>query len=446
MTRVNLITDYCKNYKIIQDKIHGMMNMSKLAITIIDTPIFQRLRNLKQLGVCYLVFPNAVHTRFEHSLGTYYLAKKLLNNLIINSSNYEIIEPLKNIEELKKYFIEKGVVELDDYIKELISISALCHDLGHGPFSHIFDDKFIPTIINDFNIGENKHHEYRSCVLLKKIIKDSFLKDIITDDEITFMTNLIHPDRSKHQGYIYQIVSNTLNGLDVDKYDYLTRDSTLLGINIAFSPDKLINNAIVINNIIAFPKQIDSDIINLFSTRHYLHRKIYSHKVVISIDLIICKLLTLINDVFKIGKCLENIDEKFINLTDNDILIRSKYLINYEVNELIKKITIHDFYPILYSTTLNSDDNVEDFIKNLITDKNLDKNKILISYHNIGYTNSRNPLDNIYVYTNKNCKLVKLIKFNITKLLPEIYQEKLLMIFYNGSKTDPEFNTIKEVF
>ena len=97
MERSITLNNLCKNYKIIQDKLHGMMNISQMAMIIIDTPLFQRLRNLKQLGVCYLVFPNAVHTRFEHSLGAYHLAKKLLNNLIINSDIISLSEPLKNI-------------------------------------------------------------------------------------------------------------------------------------------------------------------------------------------------------------------------------------------------------------------------------------------------------------------------------------------------------------
>lgn len=447
MHRITKLNKLCKNYKIIQDKIHGMMNFSQLAINIIDTPLFQRLRNLKQLGLCYLVFPNAVHTRFEHSLGAYYLSKSLLNNLIINLDQDELIKPLENIIELQTYFNEKNKVELDDYIKELISIAALCHDLGHGPFSHVFDDKFLPLINNKYNFNDKKHHEIRSCIILKKIINSTDLKDLITSDEINFMCSLINPDKSIHQGYIYQIVSNSLNGLDVDKYDYLTRDSVSLGINIAFSPNKLINNTKVINNIIAFPKQIDSDIINLFTARHYMHRKIYSHKVVISTDLLICNLMQLLDDKLNIGKIIENLEtnDDFVNLTDDDILIKSKYIDDINIKTLINNLITHNFYPILYSTTLDSNINIDEYINNLLIDKSQYQNKLLISYHNIGYTNNKNPLDNIYVYTNKDNKLINLKKFNITKILPCNYQEKLLMIFYNGSKCDTEYYELKKL-
>ena len=175
-------------------------------------------------------------------------------------------------------------------------------------------------------------------LLLKKIINNSILKDLIQPQEINFINNLINPDKSIHQGYIYQIVSNTLNGLDVDKYDYLVRDSMSLGISIAFSFDKLINNAKVVNNKIVFPKHIDSDIINLFTTRHYMHRKIYSHKVVISIDILICQLMQLLEQELNIGQLLENLNENFINLTDDDILIRAKYSTNPDIKILINNI------------------------------------------------------------------------------------------------------------
>ena len=72
--------------------------------------------------------------------------------------------------------------------------------------------------------------------------------------------------------------------------------------------------------------------------------------------------------------------------------------------------------------------------------------KLITCYHNIGYTNSKNPLHNIYVYTNKDNKLINLTDFNITKLLPNQYQEKILMIFYNGNKYDSDFTDLKTMF
>src|SRR5690606_32489551 len=126
------------------------------------------------------------------------------------------------ISELKKYFqiMYNNNFQLDDYVCELVKISALCHDIGHGPFSHAFDDLFKSNKYINHNDSGRNTHEFRSTVILEHIIKnDKILSSAITDDEIQFMKNLIDPkDRN---GFIYQIVSNNLNGLDVDKFDYL---------------------------------------------------------------------------------------------------------------------------------------------------------------------------------------------------------------------------------
>ena len=113
------------------DPIHGLISVSPLAKKIIDTEEFQRLRNIKQLGCCYYVFPGASHNRFEHSIGVYHLANKYID--ILNKH---------------EEFTEKEIV--------CITIAGLIHDIGHGPFSHLFDE-ITP---------ERKNHEYRSGQLL----------------------------------------------------------------------------------------------------------------------------------------------------------------------------------------------------------------------------------------------------------------------------------------
>ena len=104
--------------KIIFDIIHGFIEIDELALSIIDKPEFQRLKNIKQLGVVHHVFPSATHTRFEHSLGVYYLAGELLVNLKNNQPE----------------------INLSKREIQLVKIAGLCHDLGHGPFSHLIDN------------------------------------------------------------------------------------------------------------------------------------------------------------------------------------------------------------------------------------------------------------------------------------------------------------------
>ena len=143
--------------KVIFDQIHKYMKFDNLLLKIIDTVEFQRLRNIKQLGLCYYVFPGASHNRFEHSLGVSYL------------SGY-MIEMLKNKQP------ELNITERDIL---LVKVAGLIHDLGHVCFSHFFDNHFLSERIPN---SDFRHHEYRSCKLFEFIIKK--YKIDLNDDEI----------------------------------------------------------------------------------------------------------------------------------------------------------------------------------------------------------------------------------------------------------------------
>lgn len=114
---------------------------------IIDSEQFQRLRYLKQLGCVNYVFPTAVHNRFEHCIGTCYIARKLMNKLQKKQPSLEI--------------------NYRDVLN--VSIAGLCHDLGHGPFSHVFDNHFLRTI----NPSTNWTHEWASTNLLRYLVDKS---------------------------------------------------------------------------------------------------------------------------------------------------------------------------------------------------------------------------------------------------------------------------------
>ena len=132
--------------KLIFDTVYGYIPYSIQETKFLDTSWIKRLKRIKQLGLLDHVFPSASHSRFEHSIGVCYLSGELMYNLKDKHP------------ELK---IDKKKIEL-------VQIAGLCHDLGHGPFSHLFDNEFIKKY-QDIN-NPNIHHENRSCIMLKRIV------------------------------------------------------------------------------------------------------------------------------------------------------------------------------------------------------------------------------------------------------------------------------------
>ena len=143
---------YANKNKKIHDVLYGYIEITPLMSRIIDTPEFQRLHYIKQCGLLYKVFPTTKHSRFEHSIGVYHCTNLLLASLERNS-----VEPL----------------HVDQHTKELISIAGLCHDLGHGPFSHLYD---LHLENNDISLQISKTHEERSCDIFRRIVDKYELK------------------------------------------------------------------------------------------------------------------------------------------------------------------------------------------------------------------------------------------------------------------------------
>lgn len=432
--------------KKIHDSIHGYIYLSEFATRIIDNKYFQRLRDLSQLGTCKYVYPNANHTRFEHSIGTYHIANKLLGGLPLQI-NQQIDNYLGSIPELKKYYkqiYDDQVHPLDLYVCELIKIAALCHDLGHGPFSHVFDDVFIPRVGKKTSFCAS--HEERSGVILKLIINnDKILKDLINDDEIQFMINLINP-KKEHTGFLYQIVSNNETSLDVDKFDYLQRDIYMLNFQAKIDVDTLVEQVKIIDNNFVYPEQATNDIINLFTTRHRLHIQVYCHKATISTQLMIVEIFCLLDDILGLSESINDMND-FCKLTEGYILNSIKLLENkkewltetqlqnyIKAHELIDKLEMRNLYSMIYHFVSKDKINPSKYFEHFD-----DKNNILFFQNKVGFVsgNKPNPLDSIFVYKTKDSSVsTKLIahkknKEEITLLMPNIYQEYIITIYYN---------------
>ncbi|RLM93598.1 hypothetical protein C2845_PM08G07390 [Panicum miliaceum] len=239
------------------DNLHGSISLDPLALQFVDTEEFQRLRDLKQLGLTYLVYPGAVHTRFEHSLGVYSLAGKAMNNLKMYQGE------------------ELGIDRID---MQTVKLAGLLHDIGHGPFSHLFEHEFLPRV----DPGSTWSHENMSALLLDSIvdkhaidIEDDYLK--MVKEMIIASSKSATTKSAKDKHFLYDIVANGRNGIDVDKFDYIDRDCRACGLGSNFQYWRLMEGMRVMGDEICYPAKDYLSIHKLFSTRADLHRTVYTH-------------------------------------------------------------------------------------------------------------------------------------------------------------------------
>ena len=403
--------------KLIGCNVYGAIRVSSMALKIIDTPEFQRMRGIKQLGLCHHVYPAATHTRFEHSIGVYHLAGRMLEKIQQQYPNNEYYIPELGSDKIK----------LTYKVAECIKIAGLCHDIGHGPFGHMFDDIFLNN-----SKHPNSHHEIRSCLITELLCKRE-LHDELDDNHITFIKSIIDPQQH-HCGALYQIVANHLNGIDVDKFDYLARDTKNLGLNNSFNANRLIDEFIIDHNgNIAYPKHCSSDIYDMFHSRYMMHKKVYSHKTVKLIELMMNDLFIKIDPIFNISKSIDDM-EIFCKLTDNTIFYYTQSIIyppNFlqinlddkqyqmikEANDIYQNIISRNLYQQVLE--MPEDEKVESYMQGffdylLKNNPSFCPEDFQIIKIKIGFVsdNKQDPFDSIYFYDKKENDLTFTIKKN----------------------------------
>jgi len=280
-----------KKERKVQDIVHNLIDLPAVCWEFIDTSQFKRLQKLKQLGMTYRVYPSATHTRFEHSLGVSYLAGKMVDHFIRTQPELNITEEEKTC----------------------IMLAGLCHDLGHGPFSHVFESEFMC----DYPQKTNWEHEIVSKKMIDELIEANGI-DLATynlsKDDVDFIKELIHPPaesernpRFAGRSFLYDIVCNTQSGLDVDKLDYFMRDA--IHCNIADYRkivDYVIRSAKVLctgeGYRICFPRKCHHELFKLFEARYDLHYMVYQHKNTKACELMFADALKLANEYVSIGK------------------------------------------------------------------------------------------------------------------------------------------------
>ena len=253
--------------KEISDPLHGFIKVNKEELNIIDSFYFQRLRNIKQLGGAFLVFPSAHHTRFEHSIGTMYVADEIYGRIF------------------HKILNEKEDVE---YYRKLLRLSALLHDIGHPPFSHTAE----------VLLPKDKTHEYYT----EQIIKNTDLKELIkksfgfNEKDIKRLVRII---RGKPEDKIERILSQIIAGeIGADRIDYLRRDALFCGVSYGlFDYQRLLNTIDVSEegNICVDMSGLRA-VENFVIGRYFMYLQVYFHKVVRIMNIHIADL---IKEIFK---------------------------------------------------------------------------------------------------------------------------------------------------
>jgi HD superfamily phosphohydrolase len=407
---------------IIYDNIHGYINLDPIASAIVDTPVFQRLRNIHQTGILYLVFPTANHSRFEHSIGTYHLATQM-------------------IEKISK---KQPELKITSEIIQLVGIAGLCHDLGHLLFSHLFDDYFLESLSNHDELKistKNVYHENRSITLLNHMVDKYEVP--LNKDQLKVIGDLINPKESEYTKWktkyqigrwIFQIISNPLNSIDVDKFDYLVRDTQAVGLKFGFNYSRIIEDAKVIENKICYSLQCSEDIYQMFFIRYRLHRQIYNHKAVKAIEILIIKLLIEIEKELNISQYILD-PEKMIELVDTFIWHGHT---NPSIKKIIEEINQRKIPKLVYQdVSLHQCEFDEEKLK-----QSFDPNAYHILRFKVGYVGGKsNPLNKITFYNLKNGKIISENKVrSFSLLITQKHQEYFLRVYCMDLSLVNKFN------
>jgi len=260
--------------KIINDPVYGFINIpSELVFNIIEHPYFQRLRRIKQLGLTFYVYPGTTHTRFQHAVGSMHLMKLAIE--VIKHKGHEISE-----EEAQSAMI-----------------AILLHDIGHGPFSHSLERIIIDNIDHEFITGQY-------FVDLNNYFDNKL------ENAIKIFNN------QYHKKYLHQLISSQL---DVDRLDYLRRDSFFSGVSEGIiGSDRIIKMLNVVDNELVIEEKGIYSVEKYLIARRFMYWQVYLHKAVLSAEIMIAKILMRAKELAQSGEKLFSIPE-FSFLLENKI-------------------------------------------------------------------------------------------------------------------------------
>jgi HD superfamily phosphohydrolase len=266
--------------KIINDPVYGFISIpSDLVFDLIEHPYFQRLRYIKQLGMTHLVYPGALHTRFHHALGALHLM-----SLAVETLRY------------------KGQV-ITEAEEEAVSVAILLHDIGHGPFSHALEQIIVDGV----------WHEDISKLLMNELNKQF-------DGRLTMAIEIFNGTYSKN--FLHQLVSSQL---DMDRMDYLNRDSFFTGVSEGvISSDRIIKMLNVVDDHVVVEEKGIYSIEKFLIARRLMYWQVYLHKTVIAAEVQLTKILKRAREVIQNGNelnCTPSLNHFLSNRINSEVFI-----------------------------------------------------------------------------------------------------------------------------
>lgn len=364
--------------KIFNDPIYGFVNIPyEIIYDLIEHPYFQRLRRIKQLGMTHLVYPGALHTRFHHALGAMFLMT-------------EAIDVLRN----------KGN-EISDEEAIGATIAILLHDIGHGPFSHALEHSIVEDIT----------HEDISALFMDKLNQEF-------EGKLTLAISIFRGEYKKR--FLHQLVSSQL---DVDRLDYLKRDSFFTGVSEGVvSSERIIKMLNVVDDQLAVESKGIYSVEKFIIARRLMYWQVYLHKTVISAEYLLVNILKRAKELASQGR------ELFCTPAFRTFLYKKINRVSFETNKNLldnfSELDDYDIFTSIKAWTKHDDQVLSMLCKNL-TNRNLYKIEL-----------QKNPFGADYI----NQKIKKLKeKYNFSEVESNYF---VFTNFISNNAYNPQIDTI----